>query len=102
MHIYLWSTLCFETKIARIYPVRYRLRLSHRVNEDFFSQLCVPSKAGSPTSASSGLKASFRHRDSLSATGSFYNDLFVKLTKNWFFIDRIAWICLATKKHKRM
>ena len=36
MHVYLWSALCFEIKIARIYPVRYRLRLSHRVNTDRF------------------------------------------------------------------
>jgi len=37
------------------------------------------------SSASSALKASFRHRDLPSSTGSFCNAPFVKLTKNCFF-----------------
>ena len=37
MHIYLWSILCFEIKIARIYPVGYLVRLSDRVNTDLLA-----------------------------------------------------------------
>jgi len=50
-------------RLTRIYPVRYRLRLSHRMNADFLASLV--------SSSSSALKASFRHRDWLSATGPF-------------------------------
>ena len=46
-----------------------------------FSRLGVPSKAGSATSASFVLKASFRHRDLPSSTGAFYNGPFIKPAK---------------------
>jgi len=61
-----WIYCHEDTKAQRF---QNYLTAENTESAEVFSQLCVPSKAGSATSASYVLKAGFRHRDSPLATG---------------------------------